>query len=398
MHRLFLVSTTPFLSRPVFRRSNNCNTTPNKQTNKQYHYYRAYSAYNAIRVFVSAYVWMTGFGNFLYFDKKQDFSITRALSMWLRINYFPILLSVFVGVEFDLFYIVPLHTTAFFITMATCYLAKTLEQWYDWPIAKRNLVAIGACLLVHLVFYETPLKNVLLIFSKEIHFRFQADKYSAPLGILSGYFWATFRQGIQWAHTPENNNGTFTTDQVIAQWGQRVGGVVLMAVWWIVFGSITDKFVYNPIHPFIFWMPIAGFLMVRNSSKYLTEIHSTALEFFGQITLETYVLQFHVFMNHKVQNIPVVVPGATADGPWILKTLNMLLTGVAFVALAYWARKITVTTQTTCTDLLILLTTKNNEQEDGDDDLKAEKLALMGAADSKTLKVEEGKATGADSA
>jgi hypothetical protein len=74
------------------------------------------------------------------------------------------------------------------------------------------------------------------------------------------------------------------------------------------------------------------------------------------------------------------------------------LTGVAFVALAYWARKITVTTQTTCTDLLILLTTKNNEQEDGDDDLKAEKLALMGAADSKTLKVEEGKATGADSA
>ena len=26
----------------------------------QYHYYRAYPVYNEIRVFVSAYVWMTG--------------------------------------------------------------------------------------------------------------------------------------------------------------------------------------------------------------------------------------------------------------------------------------------------------------------------------------------------
>jgi len=39
-----------------------------------YHYYRARYVYNEIRVFVSAYVWMTGFGNFLYFEKSADFS------------------------------------------------------------------------------------------------------------------------------------------------------------------------------------------------------------------------------------------------------------------------------------------------------------------------------------
>ena len=38
-----------------------------------YHYYRARFIYNEIRVFVSSYVWMTGFGNFLYFDRKKDF-------------------------------------------------------------------------------------------------------------------------------------------------------------------------------------------------------------------------------------------------------------------------------------------------------------------------------------
>jgi len=318
-----------------------------------YHYWRMYSVYNEIRVFVSAYVWMTGFGNFLYFDKKQDFSVERAVSMWIRINYFPILLSVFIGVPFDLFYIVPLHTTAFFITMVTCYVATLMPE--GWTTDKRNQAAIGACVVAHLVFYETPLVNGLLVFGKEIHFRFQADKYSAVLGICSGYFWGRFKHWAQWCHVPDEQ-GNFTEKQKQAAWAQRGGGAALMLLWWLLFGKITDKFTYNPIHPFIFWMPIAGWLMVRNSSKYLTELHSSALEFFGRITLETYVLQFHLFMCRNVQHILVVIPGSGgADGNVVLKLLNMIVVGVIFVAVAFWARKITVTTQMTVTDLVVLI-------------------------------------------
>lgn len=322
----------------------------------QYHYYRARHVYNFIRVFVSAYVWMTGFGNFLYFDKKQDFSVTRAVSMWLRINYFPILLSVILGVEFDLFYIVPLHTTAFFITMFTCLFAKMLGTWYNYPSEKRNLIAIATCFAVHVVFYETPIVNSLnAIFGYEIFFRFSSDKYSAVVGILSGYCWGYFKKYMQWCHIPANEDGSYSREQTNAMWIQRLLGPTLIFIWYFFVGYIPDKTVYNPYHPYVFILPIAGWLLLRNSSKYLTEVHSTALEFFGKITLETYVLQFHVFMNVNVQHIPVVIPGATADGPWILKTLNMLLTGVGFVALAYWARKITVTTQTTVTELVVLL-------------------------------------------
>jgi hypothetical protein len=318
---------------------------------------------------------MTGFGNFLYFDKKQDFSLERAVSMWLRINYFPILLSICIGVPFDLFYIVPLHTTAFFITMATCYVAKLLEQLYGWTHWKRNAVALSACMLAHIVFYETPLVNLLLIFGKEIHFRFQSDKYSAVLGIIAGYYWGHAKTFIQWAHMPDEE-GVYTLEQQQAAWGQRVGGVTLIALWWYLFGHIEDKFTYNPLHPYIFWMPVAGFLMLRNGSKYLTEVHSTALDFFGKITLETYVLQFHVFMCRNVQDIPVVIPGSGPDGSPFVKMLNMIVTGVGFVALAYWARKVTVTTQTTVTDLVALLfrnkvgstTTTGGNDENGDEE------------------------------
>lgn len=42
-----------------------------------YHYFAATEIYNAIRVFIAAYVWMTGFGNFSYYYIKKDFSLAR---------------------------------------------------------------------------------------------------------------------------------------------------------------------------------------------------------------------------------------------------------------------------------------------------------------------------------
>jgi hypothetical protein len=178
---------------------------------------------------------MTGFGNFLYFDKKQDFSLDRAVSMWLRINYFPLLLSFCLNVSLESYYVVPLHTAGFFITMATCFVAKVLKNrgWEDYW--QRNGAAIALCLLVHVIFYETPLVNSLKLFSDEYHFRFQADKYTAFVGIVSGFCWVKFKQYMQWCYAGEQT-------QTRAMWAQRVGGVSLIYTWWYLFGHISDKF------------------------------------------------------------------------------------------------------------------------------------------------------------
>lgn len=313
-----------------------------------YHYYRVYFVYNEIRLFVSAYVWMTGFGNFLYFEKKQDFSMERIISMWLRINYFPLVLCFCLNVKLELYYVVPLHTAGFFITMATCYIATLFKTKLGFGYWAANGCAVAISLAAHIGFYETILVDSLLFFSKEYHFRFQADKYSAWVGILSAMFWKKFGEHMQvvYAESPP---------KLLAMWLQRFFGVFFIWFWYYGFGYMSDKFQYNPLHPYIFWIPVAGWIMLRNSSKYLCELHSTALEFLGKITLETYVLQFHVFMCQNVQYIPVVIPGATADGPLWLKTANMLLCGSIFVPLALWARKVTVTTQTSVTELAVLV-------------------------------------------
>jgi len=255
------------------------------------------------------------------------------------------LLSFFLVVPLELYYVVPLHTAGFFVTMATCYISQKLEDQVGLSYWTSRVGGIGICVLVHVAFYETSMVDALKFFSDEYHFRFQSDKYSALVGIISGLFWKKFTQYMQWAYA------TVDKEQTAAKWMQRFAGFACIFIWWYGFGYMQDKFIYNPVHPYVFWLAVAGWLLIRNSSKYLCELHSTLLEFFGRITLETYVLQFHVFMCKNVQHIPVVIPGATSDGPLVLKTANMLLCGCVFVALAVWARKVTVTTQETIVDL-----------------------------------------------
>lgn len=42
-----------------------------------YHYFEAREVYNAIRVFIAGYVWMTGYNNFSYYYRSKDFNISR---------------------------------------------------------------------------------------------------------------------------------------------------------------------------------------------------------------------------------------------------------------------------------------------------------------------------------
>lgn len=51
-----------------------------------YHYFAAAEIYNAIRIFIAAYVWMTGFGNFSYYYIRKDFSVARFAQV---IHFFP---------------------------------------------------------------------------------------------------------------------------------------------------------------------------------------------------------------------------------------------------------------------------------------------------------------------
>ena len=78
-----------------------------------YHYFAAKEMYNLIRVFIAAYVWMTGYGNFIFFAKTNDYSFARLVKMLFRLNFFVALVCVALNREFMQYYVCALHTFYF---------------------------------------------------------------------------------------------------------------------------------------------------------------------------------------------------------------------------------------------------------------------------------------------
>jgi len=75
-----------------------------------YHYFEAREIYNAIRIFIAAYVWMTGFGNFSYYYKTGDYCVGRFAQMMWRLNFLVFVVCLVMRNSYMLYYICPMHT------------------------------------------------------------------------------------------------------------------------------------------------------------------------------------------------------------------------------------------------------------------------------------------------
>ena len=98
-----------------------------------YHYFHAEETYNSIRIMITCYVWMTGFGNFSFFYLKDDYSMIRLLQMLWRLNFLVLFLCLSQGTTYILYYICPLHTFFFLMVFVT------MRIFRSWNYSKYGL-------------------------------------------------------------------------------------------------------------------------------------------------------------------------------------------------------------------------------------------------------------------
>ncbi|KAJ7293498.1 10 TM acyl transferase domain found in Cas1p-domain-containing protein [Mycena rebaudengoi] len=291
-----------------------------------YHYTAASKisgVYNPIRVLVAAYVFMTGYGHTMFYLLKADYSFSRvARQVLIRANFSATLLAYTMGNSYISYYFAPMVSLWFLVIYSIMAVGSRFNGCTPILLGK---IFCSAGLMAFFMAEPWPLEATFKALHRvcgthwsatEFGFRMKLDLFIAYVGQLTALAVIKMR-----AHPPP---------AVLTK--LAVGVAVAALIWFFAFElSQASKFTYNAWHPWISWVPILAYVVLRNASASMRSASSQAFAFIGRCSMETFVIQYHYFLSADTKGVLLVIPGT------VWRPLNFVVVSTAFIYISHLA-------------------------------------------------------------
>ena len=264
-----------------------------------YHYFGMSNVlwvYQLIRLLVASYLFLTGFGHAVFFLRHNDFSLRRLATVIVRLNMLSVLLSYTMRTQWDFYYFPALSSFWFLVT------CLTMRLW-RWRRAGGTPIALSACVVRLATSYPGLLEKVVKILHftcrmnidvHELRFRISLDMYIVYVGMLLAIGHVEFARLI----SPFPSSLTKQTwrrprlSSVIAV----LAAVTIIGLYISLAAQFSDKYAYNKWHALLSPFPVLAFVVLRNAAPLFREYHSWLFAWLGRCSLETFILQYHIWL------------------------------------------------------------------------------------------------------
>lgn len=187
------------------------------------------------------------------------------------------------------YYFSPLVTMWFGIIWLTMWLMHPYNKLFVFILAK---ILLSAFLVGLFFFLEVPLRFLFEISNNVFRTEWNAREWTfrVTLDLLIPYF--GMLAALVYIKIAENR---LTESPYWPQYA-KVGTYIAAAgmIGYILFESQLDKFTYNIFHPYASIVPVIAFAILRNATPYLRSVNSKFFMYFGQCSLETFIIQVRV--------------------------------------------------------------------------------------------------------
>uniref|UniRef100_A0A8C9RSC1 N-acetylneuraminate (7)9-O-acetyltransferase n=1 Tax=Scleropages formosus TaxID=113540 RepID=A0A8C9RSC1_SCLFO len=289
--------------------------------------------YMHVRVLVAAYLFQTGYGHFSFFWLKGDFGLYRVCQVLFRLNFLVIVLCLVMDRPYQFYYFVPLVTFWFVVIYSILAIWPQIVQkkangsgiWHLGVLVKLACLLLLICCFAY---SQVTTHRDLLTLIHEWWFRWKLDRFAVIYGMLFAFVYLV----LQKCQVLSEGKGEALFSNRISNCLLFVS-VVSFLTYSIWASSCKNKTECNEFHPYVSVVQILAFILIRNIPGYIRSLYSSFFAWFGKISLELFICQYHIWLAADTKGILVLVPGNPM--------LNVIVSTFIFVCVAHEISQVT---------------------------------------------------------